>query len=83
MVGDCTEFLMRSFLTGKGTKGAHYHKLVGYWEGKQENAVALYIGGIGNLEMENIAEALCVYFAQDSVYVLWDGTAFIVERVKK
>ena len=82
VVGDCSEFLMRSFLTGKGIKGAHLHEVVGYWEGKTEHAVALYIGGISQGMMEEIAEALCVYFAQASVYVLWDGTALVVERVK-
>lgn len=82
VVGDCSEFLMRSFLAGKEIKEAHYHQLQQSREGKTEHAVALYIGGIGRPEMENIAEALCVYFAQASVYVLWDGAAFLVSKVK-
>ena len=78
VIGGATPFLVRAFLTGEGIDSAHYFPVSGLWQGSEEKAVALVIAGLTYYETENLAVKLCVYFAQESVYVTYRDSALII-----
>ena len=78
VIGGATPFLVKAFLVGEGIESAHYYPVSGLWQGTEEKAVVLVIAGLTYYEVENLAVKLCVYFAQDCVYVTYRDAALII-----
>ena len=78
VIGGASPLFIRAFLKGQGIEGAHFYAVEGYWRWESEAAVVLTIAGLTYSEVEEIAVKLCVYFAQEKIYVTYKGNALLI-----